>query len=71
MEIDKTPIQIKVQNLSIVGWIEKEQFIKINLGFEENLQQVKINVNLEHVVTYQLIELLRSSRTSLPGLTKI
>jgi hypothetical protein len=37
MEIDKTPIQIKVQNLSIVGWTEKEQFIKINLGFEENL----------------------------------
>jgi hypothetical protein len=29
------------------------------LGFEENLQQVKINVDLEFVVSYQLIELLK------------
>jgi hypothetical protein len=29
------------------------------LGFEEKLQQVKIGVNLEPVVSYQLIELLK------------
>jgi len=31
----------------------------INLGFEKNLQQVKINVDLELVNNYQLIELLK------------
>jgi hypothetical protein len=42
MEIDKTPIRIRVQNLRIMRWIvnELKQLTKINLGFEENLQQV-------------------------------
>jgi hypothetical protein len=40
MEIDKTLVQIKVQNLCIVEWtiIEKEQLTNINLGSEKNLQ---------------------------------
>jgi hypothetical protein len=61
MEIDETLVQIIIQNLCIVGWtiIEEEQLTKINLGFKENLQQVKINVDLEHVVSYQLLELLK------------
>jgi hypothetical protein len=29
------------------------------LGFEKNLQQVKINVDLEPVISNQLIELLK------------
>ncbi len=54
-------IQIRVQNLHISRWIvtKEEQLIKINLDFEENLQQVKINVDLEHVVNYQLTKLLK------------
>jgi hypothetical protein len=61
MEIDKTFARIKVQNLRIAGWtiIEKEQLTKINLSFEKNLQQVKINVDLELLASYQLIELLK------------
>jgi hypothetical protein len=60
MEIDKTPIQIRVQNLRIVGWIvtKEEQLTNINLGSEENLQKVKICVDLK-LVSYQLIELLK------------
>ncbi len=44
-----------------MGWtvIEEEQLTKINLGFEKNLQQVKISVELELVVNYQLIKLLK------------
>ncbi len=61
MEIDKTPTQIKVQNLRIAWWIVnvEVQLTKINLGFKENLQQVRINVDLKIVVNYQLIELLK------------
>jgi hypothetical protein len=61
MEIDEMFAQIKVQNLYVVGWIviEEEQLTKINLGFEENLQQVKINVDLEHVIGNQFIDLLK------------
>jgi hypothetical protein len=33
--------------------------IKINLGSKENLQHVKINVDLEPIVSHQLIELLK------------
>ncbi len=33
--------------------------IKINLGSEKNLQQVKINLDLKHVINNQLIELLK------------
>jgi hypothetical protein len=33
--------------------------INIILGSKESLQQVKINVNLEPIVSYQLIELLK------------
>jgi hypothetical protein len=29
------------------------------LGFEENLQQVKVNIDLEPIVSSQLIELLK------------
>jgi hypothetical protein len=60
MEIDETPTQIKVQNLCIVRWIvTEEQLTKINLGFEENLQHVKISVDLKLVVNFQLIKLLK------------
>jgi hypothetical protein len=38
---------------------EKEQLTKINLGSKKNLEQVKINVDLEPIVSYQLIELLK------------
>ncbi len=61
MEIDKMPTQIRVQNLLIVGWIvtKEEQLTNINLGSEENLQKIKINVDLEPIISYQLIELLK------------
>ncbi len=61
MEINETLIQIRVQNLHIVGWIipEKKQLAKIELGFEENVLQVKISVDMEAIVNYQLIELLK------------
>jgi hypothetical protein len=54
MEIDKTPTRIKVQNLHIAGWTitEEEQLTKINLGFEKNLQHVKISVDLEPIVNH-------------------
>jgi len=73
MEIDKMPACIIVQNLCISGWtITKiEQSTKINLGFEENLQHVKISVDLEPVVSHQLIELLKEFKDILPRLTKI
>ncbi len=53
MEIDKMPAQIRVPNLCIVGWTftKEKQLTKINLGFKKNLQQVKISVDLEHVVS--------------------
>jgi len=38
MEIDKTLIQIKFQNLHNAGWTKKTQLIKIKLGFEESVQ---------------------------------
>jgi hypothetical protein len=61
MEIDKTLARIKVQNLCTIGWIvtKEEQLTKINLGSKKNLQRVKINVDLEPIVNYQLIELLK------------
>jgi hypothetical protein len=61
MEINKTPTQIRVQNLHIARWIvtKEEQLTNNNLGFEENLQKVKINVDLKPIVNYQLIELLK------------
>jgi hypothetical protein len=61
MRIEETPTRIRVQNLCIAGWtvIKKKQLTKINLGFEENLQQVKINVDLKPIINYQLIELLK------------
>jgi hypothetical protein len=61
MEINEMLVQVKVQNLCIVGWTvtEEKQLTKINLGFEKNLKHVKINVDLEPVFSYQLIELLK------------
>jgi hypothetical protein len=61
MEIDKRPSQTKVQNLCIAGWTitEEEQLMKISLGSKKNLQQVKIIVDLEPIVSFQLIELLK------------
>ncbi len=55
------PTQIRVQNLRIARWIvtKKKQLTKINLGSKENLQQVNINVDLEPIINYQLIELLK------------
>jgi hypothetical protein len=35
---------------------------KINLGFEKNMQQVKVNIDLELVINFQLIELLKEFR---------
>jgi hypothetical protein len=60
MEIDEMHVRIKVQNLCIACWTitKEEQLTKINLGFKENLQQVKISVDFE-LVNYQLIELLK------------
>jgi hypothetical protein len=48
MEIDKTFVRIRVQNLCIVGWIvsKEEQLTKVNLGSKKNLQHAKINVDL-------------------------
>jgi hypothetical protein len=60
MEIDKTLVRIRIQNLCIARWTitEEKQLIKIHLGSKENLQHVKINGDLEPVVCHQLIELL-------------
>jgi hypothetical protein len=68
MEIDEMPTQIMVQNLCIVGWTitKEEQLTKINLGYEENLQQVKISVDLELVNSYKLIELLKEFKDNFP-----
>jgi hypothetical protein len=38
MEIDKTPTQIRAQNLCIVRWIVMEGLTKVNLGSEKNPQ---------------------------------
>ncbi len=61
MEIVETPASTKVQNLCITGWtvIEEEYLTKIDLAFEENLQQVDSSVDLELVINYQLIDLLK------------
>jgi hypothetical protein len=61
MEIDETFARIKVQILHISKWTitKKEQLTKINLDFKENLQQVKMNVDLKPIFSYQLIELLK------------
>jgi hypothetical protein len=60
MEIDKMPIWIRVQNLHITRWIViEEQLTKINLGSKKNLQHVKISVDLEYVINYQLIKSLK------------
>ncbi len=61
MEINEMLAWIIVQNLYIAGWIvtKKKQFSKINLGSKENLQHVKFSVDLELVVSHQLIELLK------------
>jgi hypothetical protein len=61
MEIDEMFIRIKDQNLHIASWnvTEKNKLTKINLGYEKNLQQVKVNIDLELVVSSRLIELLK------------
>ncbi len=38
---------------------------KINLGFEKNLQHVKINIDLE-LVSFQLVELLKEFKDIFP-----
>jgi hypothetical protein len=57
MEIDEMSAQTVVQNRHIIGWtiIEEEQLTKINLGFEENLQQVKINVDMNLLSVINLL----------------
>jgi hypothetical protein len=52
MDIDEKHARIRVQSLHITRWtiIEEENLTKINLGSEENLQKVKINVNLEPII---------------------
>jgi hypothetical protein len=44
MEIDETFVQIKVQNLRIIGWTitEEKQLTNINMGSEENLNRLKL-----------------------------
>jgi hypothetical protein len=48
-------------DICIAGWIviDEKKLTKINLGFKENLQHVKFSVDLEPVVSHQLIELLK------------
>ncbi len=53
-------VQIRIHNLRIVRWIIiEEQLTKINLCFEKKLTTVKISVDLESIINYQLIELLK------------
>jgi len=61
MEIDETLARIKVQILHIIKWTitKRKKLTKINLDSKENLQQVKINVDLKPIFSYQLIELLK------------
>jgi hypothetical protein len=59
MRIEETPTRIRVQNLCIARWTVTKKKRLTNLGFEENLQQVKINVDLKPIISYQLIELLK------------
>jgi hypothetical protein len=65
-------LESKFKNPCIVRWIiiKEEQLTKINLGSKKNLQQLKISVNLEHDISYQLIELLKEFMDILPRLTK-
>jgi hypothetical protein len=37
----------------------RKQLTKINLGFEKNLQYVKISVDLNLIINHQLIKLLK------------
>jgi hypothetical protein len=61
LTIDETPIHEKVQNLHIVHWTitKEEQLTKMNLCTKENLQQMKINIDLEPIISVQLVELLK------------
>ncbi len=59
MATDKTPIHVRIQNLRIVGWTIAKELTKINLGSKENMQQVRINIDLKHVINSQLVELLK------------
>ncbi len=47
--------------MCIANWTitKEEQLIEINLGTKQNLQQVKINIDLEFVINIQLIKLLK------------
>ncbi len=47
--------------MHIASWTitKEEQLTKINLGTKENLQQVKINIDLELIINVKLIELLK------------
>jgi hypothetical protein len=53
MIIDETPIQERIQDLTIASWIvtKDEQLTKINLGTKDNVQLVKVNSTLESFVT--------------------
>ncbi len=61
MIIDETPIQERIQDLTIASWIvtKDEQLTKINLGTKDNVQLVKVNSTLESFVIDQLIKLLK------------
>jgi hypothetical protein len=56
MEIDEKHVPIRVQSLCITRWtiIEKDNLTKMNLGSEENLQQVKISADLEPIIDNQI-----------------
>jgi hypothetical protein len=59
--IDETHAHEQIQNLCIASWTitQEEHLTKINLGTKKNLQQIKINIDLELVINVQLIELLK------------
>ncbi len=42
-QVDETPMKIHVENFQIASWIliEKQQFVKLNLGIEANPQYIK------------------------------
>lgn len=56
MVIDETLVCEQVQILCIACWTitKEEQLTKINLGSKEIMQQVKININLEPIISSQL-----------------
>jgi hypothetical protein len=57
--VDETSTKIQVQNLQIKGWIliEKQQFVKLNLGTKANPQYIKVDAQLtkEKIEEHQML----------------